>query len=151
PGAVWGGVRGALGGEPRPQAQMAPPRLLDERSPDRARQAVSDQQVPEAVRALVEIAHRQIGEHRVAMLRAAAPDRTVREESLIAPGVTLLELLAAHVLGMEHHVPGVVLVPVAVPDAPLGLELPEERRPRIRREDVEGGALEAVGFDPLHG
>jgi hypothetical protein len=38
-----------------------------------------------------------------------------------------------------------------VHDTPLGLELIEERRPRIRRQNVKRRALEAILLDSLDG
>ncbi len=65
--------------------KCAPSGVFDERLPHRRRQAMLDQQMPEAIRALVEIAHRQIGQHGARILRTTPPDRCVREQPVVAP------------------------------------------------------------------
>src|ERR1041385_68794 len=112
--------------------------MLDQRSPDCPGEAVTDQQMPEAVRALVEITHREIRQHCSAVARPALPDGCVREQLVVAPRVAAIELLAAHVLRLENDVRSVVLVPVSMQDAPLRVELAEQRRTRVRRQNVEG-------------
>ena len=88
--------------KPPPETQVPPARELDERPPDERRQAVADQEVPEAVRALVEIRHRQIRQHRAPVLRAAAPDRAMREQPLVAPARSRrMSSSAGHVLRLE--------------------------------------------------
>ena len=52
-------------------------------------------------------------------------------------------------LGPEDDMGRVALVSVAVQDTPLRLELAKEWRRGIRRQDMEGGALQAVRFDPM--
>src|SRR5690606_17141156 len=78
----------------RAESQMATSRMLDERSPHRGGHSMLDQEMPEAIRALVQIAHRQIGEHRARIRRTPPPDRRVREQPVVAPRVTAIELLA---------------------------------------------------------
>ena len=51
----------------------------------------------------------------------------------------------------EDDVRRVVEIEVAVQDPARGFHLAEERRPRIRREDVEGRALDVVLLDPADG
>src|SRR6266550_7612832 len=67
----------AAGGEMAAELQVAPASELDERSPDGAGQAPPDQEVPEPVRALVEIGHRQVRRDGAPVARAAVPDRSV--------------------------------------------------------------------------
>src|SRR5678816_4680680 len=143
-------VRDAERFQTRPQLEMPPARMLDQRPPHRRREPLLDQQVPEPVRSLVEIAHREIREHCPAIAGTPLPDRRVREQLVVAPGVAVIELLTGHVFWLEDDVRRVVLVPVAVQDASLRVELTEQRRAWIRREDVERRALEPVLFDPLH-
>src|SRR5207253_797252 len=50
---------------------------------------------------------------------------------------------------LDERPPRRVLQAPADQQAPLRLHLPVERRGRVRREDVEGGAFQAVGLDPL--
>src|SRR5678816_4140872 len=87
--------------ESRPQSEMPLARMLDQRPPHRRSEPMADQQVPEAVRALVEIAHREIREHCAAVARPPLPDGRMGEQFVVAPGVALIELLAAHVLRLE--------------------------------------------------
>ena len=47
--------------------------MLDERPPRATGQSMLDEQVPEAIRALVEIAHREIGEHGARIFGAVHP------------------------------------------------------------------------------
>ena len=54
------------------ELQVPPPRQLDERPPDGARQREADQEVPEPVRPLVEVRHRQVRRHRAPVARAGA-------------------------------------------------------------------------------
>ncbi len=61
----------------------------------------------------------------------------------------LMELGGRHVLRLKDDMGRVVAAPVPVQNPPLGLERPEERRTGVRREDVEGRALEPVRLDPL--
>src|SRR6185437_1542079 len=49
----------------------------------------------------------------------------------------------------KHDVRRIVEMPVTMQEASLRSELVEQRRPGIRREDVEGCALEPVRLDPL--
>src|SRR5689334_7315232 len=142
-------ARGGRRRENAAELEVTPPIRFDERPPDEGRQAVPNQQVPETVRALVEIRHREIGGHRTPVLRPPPPDRSMREQPLVAELVARGELFGRHVLGLEHDVRGVVEAPVAVNDPPFGYELGEQRRAGVGREDVERGALEAVIFDPL--
>jgi hypothetical protein len=81
----------------------------------------------------------------------ATPDRSVREQSPIAPGISLLELLGRHVPGPEDGVGRVVESPVLVQEPPLCLHLTEQRRSRIGRQDVKCGALEPGRLDPGDG
>src|SRR3954464_7951833 len=75
----------------------------------------------------------------------------MREELAVTPCVALIQLLGAHVFGLKHYMRGVVSVPVTVQDAPLALELTEQRGPGIRSQYVEGCALQSVRLDPLNG
>ena len=111
-----------------------------------------DQEAPQPVRTLVKVrpaeVHRPLGRP----LGPAPPDRRVREQPPVQPVIPEFELLGRQVLRPEDGVRGVVEVPVAVEDPPLALHLPEQRRARIRRQDVKRGAVEPVGLDPLrHG
>src|SRR6188474_329466 len=110
----------------RSQSEMPPTRMLDKRPPHRRSEPMPDQQVPETVGALVEIAHREIREHCAAVARPPLPDGRVREQLVVAPCVALIELLAAHVFRLKDDVRRVVLVPVAMQDAPLRFELTEQ-------------------------
>src|SRR5688572_18892591 len=95
--------------EASPQFEMPLTRVLDQRPPDCRGESMADQQSPEAVRSLVEVAHREIGEHCAAVARPPLPDRRVREQAVVAPRVATIELVTAHVLRLEHDVRGVVL------------------------------------------
>src|SRR6267142_5459224 len=55
--------------EPPPIRQVPASRVLDERTPHPGREPVPDQQVPEAIGTLVEIAHGEISENGIAVLR----------------------------------------------------------------------------------
>src|SRR4051812_3128636 len=72
--------------------EMPAPSVLNERAPHGCRETVANQQVPEEIGALVEIAHGKVAEHGVAILRAAAPDGAVREQRFVAPRIAVLEL-----------------------------------------------------------
>src|SRR4029078_4144508 len=102
--------------------QMPPPRMLDQRPPQRRGETVTNQQMPEAGRSLVEIAHREIRQHCPAVARPASPDGRMREQPVVAPGVAAIELFATQVLRLEDDVRGVVLVPVSLQNAPLPVE-----------------------------
>src|SRR5688500_6314077 len=105
--------------------------------------------MPETIRALVQIAHCEIAQYGSSILRAPPPDRRVREQAVVAPRIATIELFPAHVLRLEHHVRRVVFVPITMHDPALRFELPEERRSRIRGQDMKRGAFEPVGLDPL--
>src|ERR1700720_4814355 len=100
-----------------------------------------DQQMPEAVGALVEVRHREIERDSLPVERPAAPDRRMREKPLVDPGIAMLELLGSHVPGLKNGVGGVVESPIAMQEAAFRLHLPKQRSCRIRSENVKGGAL----------
>src|SRR5918994_5697712 len=77
--------------EARPQFEVPLTRVLDQRPPDRRGESMADQQAPEAVRSLVEIAHREIGEHCPAVARPPLPDRRVREQAVVAPRIAAIK------------------------------------------------------------
>src|SRR5579872_24380 len=124
--------------------------MLDQGTPDGARQAMPDQQMPEPIGALVQVAHRQISQHRASIVGAPPPDGAVRKQSLITPGVASIQMLAGHLLGLEYDMGGIVPVPVTMQDASLRLELAKQRRARIGRQNMKRRALQAVGLNPLH-
>src|ERR1019366_6113857 len=66
----------------------------------------------------------------------------------IAPTVSFHEFVGGHPLRTEHHVGGVVEIPVLVEKSALRLHLPEEWCARIGRQDVKGGALKTVLLNP---
>src|SRR3984957_3641769 len=136
--------------QPYPETQVAAPGVLDERPPHGGGESVADQKAPHPVRTFVQVTHRQIGQHCLRILRAAGPDGAMREEGVVTPGVAVVELLRAQMLGPEYHVAGVIAVPVTVQDAAFGLQLAKERRTGIGREDMECGAFEAVVLDPVN-
>src|SRR5580698_4342043 len=107
--------------------------------------------MPEAVGTLVEVRHGEIRRDRVPVLRAAPPDRRVREEALVNPCVALLEFLCRHVPGAEDRVASVVERPVLMKNPALGLHLAKERRCRIRSEDMKCRTFQAIFFDPIGG
>src|SRR5438046_8073620 len=107
--------------------------------------------MPEAVRALVEIGHRNVQGNRLPLFGPATPDRGVRKQALIDPSVSVFEFLGSHVLRLEDCVDGVVQSPVAMQDASLSFHLAEEWRGWIRCQDVERGALQAIFLNPLRG
>ena len=87
--------------QPAPESQVAPPAELDQRPPDTARQPVADQQMPEPVRALVEVRHRQIRRHGAPVRRPPAPDRAVRKQPPVAPARSRSSsCFGRHVLGL---------------------------------------------------
>src|SRR5439155_24484241 len=65
--------------QPPTKAQVPAAAELDERPPRRVRQAPADQQAPDAIRALVEIRHGEVGQHRPPVARSAPPDGDVAE------------------------------------------------------------------------
>src|SRR5437868_503526 len=67
--------------------------VLHERAPHARREPVANEQMPDEVRALVEIAHREIAEDGIAILRTTAPYRAMREQRVVAPRVAVLEFL----------------------------------------------------------
>src|SRR5579864_8819906 len=130
---------------------MAPAGHLNERLPYRIDEVVLDEQMPEAVRPLIEIGHRNVERDGLPLFGPATPDRAVREQTLIDPCVPLFEFFGSHVFRPEDCVSRVVESPVAMQDASLSFHLAEERRGWIRCQDVERGALQAVFLDPLGG
>jgi hypothetical protein len=91
------------------------------------------------------------GQRRGGRSRPSSPDGPEREDALIEPAVSPLELLRAHPRRPKDRVRRVVAAPIPVEVPPLGLEPGEQRGPRIRRQDVEGRALELRALDPLRG
>src|SRR5579862_7911355 len=77
------------------------------------------------------------------------PDRGMREQSLVDPGVTVLKLFRRHMLWPENGVRSVVERPIPVEQAALFFHLAEQRGRRVRCDNVEGRTLEAILFDPL--
>lgn len=147
PGRKDGGSR--AGGQAGPEQQVAAAADLDQRQPHPVDQAVADQKRPQPVRALVQVAAAEVGRQGAPVHRSPPPDRAVREEARVAPGVALHQPLGRHQLRPEHDVRRVVQLPIPVQDARFGFELPEQRGSRVGRQDVEGRALEALALDPL--
>ena len=128
---------------------MPQPRQLHQRTPHRVHQIMLDQQMPEAIRALVQIRHRQIQRHSAPIFRPAPPDRSMRKQPLINPSVSVLQFLGRHVPGLKHGVRRIVLRPISMQNPPLGFHLAKQRRRRIRRQDVKGSALQTILLDPF--
>lgn len=51
--------------------------------------------------------------------------------------------------GLKNGVRGVVESPILMEQPFVGFHLPEERRRRVRCEDVKGGTLQSIFFYPL--
>ena len=130
---------------------MAKAGEFDEGPPGGVDEMVLDEEAPDAIGTLVEVGHGEVGSDGVPIVRTAAPNGGVGKETLIDPGVTELQLFGGHVFGAKDGVSGVVEIPIAMQDAAGCFHLAEERSGRVGSEDVEGGALEAVFFDPLSG
>src|SRR5246127_5042275 len=107
--------------------------------------------MPEAIRPLVEIGHRNVERNRLPLFRPATPDGGVREQALIDPCVSVFELLGSHVLRLEDCVARVVETPVAMQDASFSFHLAKERCGWIWCQNVERGALQPGFFDPFCG
>ena len=75
----------------------------------------------------------------------------MREQPLVDPGIAVFEFFWGHVPRLKDGVPGVVERPVTVQEPALRLHLTEQRRGRIRGENVERGTLQPVFLDPLSG
>src|SRR5262245_50144492 len=105
--------------------------------------------MPEAIGPFVKVGHGQIGQDRGRAVWASQPDRTMREQSLVAPRVSFSQLVRAHVSRPEYDASCVVERPVLVKQAALALELPEERGSRIGCQDMERCTLQPVPLDPL--
>jgi len=88
-------------------------------------QVMLDQQVPEAIRALVQVRHGDVERDGLPLLRPAAPDRGVGEETLVDPGVSVLEFLGRHVLRAKDGMARVVEAPVAMQNSSFAFHLPE--------------------------
>lgn len=139
------------GGQLLTEADVAEAGQFDEGAPGGVDEVVLNEEVPGAVGALVEVRHGEIGGDGAPIDGAAAPDRSVGEETAVHPGVALFEFLGRHVLGTENGVGGIVERPFAMQKAAFGFHLAEERRGRVRGKDVECGALEAVLLNPVGG
>ena len=61
----------------------------------------------------------------------------------------MFQFLRRHVPGLEHCMACVIQGPVSVEYPALLFHLPEKRCRGIRRQDVEGRALQPVFFDPV--
>src|SRR5882724_7355616 len=107
--------------------------------------------MPETIRAFVQIAHRKVRGHGRAVGRPPLPNGSVREEFAVAPGITTVELLDAHVLRLKHDVSGVIFVPIPMQDASFSFQLTEEGRAGVRSQDVKSRTLQPVCFDPFRG
>src|SRR5438270_2695469 len=97
-------------------------------------QVMPDQQMPEAIRTLIQVRHRQIRSNCAPILWPPPPDGSMREKALINPSITLLEFFRYHVLWTKHRMRRVVPAPIAVQQASRCLHLLEERCPRVGRE-----------------
>lgn len=139
------------GGEAAAKASVSKASGFDERAPDGVHQVMPYEEAPKAIRAFIEIRHGEIGCDGAPIFRAAAPNRGVREEALVNPGIAPFEFFGRHVLGAEDGMRRVVERPFGVQQTALGFHLAKERSGGIRREDVKRGAFEAILFDPIGG
>ena len=140
-------MRGGLAGG----LEVAEAGDFDEWTPENAGEAVFDEEVPDAVGFFVEAGHSEVGKDGAGLFRAAVPDGAEGEEGAVAPFITGGKLLGGHFGGTEDDMGGVIAAPIAVEEAVFGFELAEERSAWVGSEDVKGGALETVGFDPGNG
>src|ERR1700680_4609880 len=102
---------------------MPPARHLHQWLPHWIDEVMLDQQVPEAVGALVQVRHRHVERNGPPVFWPTPPDGRMREEALIDPGISLLELLRGHVLRLKDGMAGVVEIPVTMQDAALCFHL----------------------------
>src|ERR1041385_5722469 len=117
-------------------------------TPNSGRQSVLDEKMPKPVRPLIKIGHSQIGRHRGPVLRTASPNGSRAEKRAVTPTVSFHEFVGSHPLWTEHHVGGIVEIPVLVQKPVLCLHLPEQWCAGIRGKDVKGGAFKTVLLDP---
>src|SRR5678816_1218611 len=73
----------------------------------------------------------------------------MREQPLVDPPIASLKLFRSHVLRPEDGMARVIQGPVAMQDAAFRFHLAKQRGRRIWSEDVEGGALQTILFNPL--
>src|SRR5262245_26774159 len=57
--------------------------------------------------------------------------------------------MRCHVLWLKNDMSGVVFLPIAMEQPAFAFHFAEQRRSRIRSQNVKRGALETVGFNPL--
>src|SRR5215471_7109966 len=137
--------------KPLSEPNVLPTGRLHQGLPHSIHKVVLNQQVPEAIGSLVEVRHSEVERHGPPIFWSAVPDRRMREQALIDPGIALFEFFPRHVLGLKDSMAGVIERPVAMQDAALGFHLPEQRGRRIGREDVKRGALQAILLNPVGG
>ena len=86
----------------------------------------------------------------IAVGRRAARDGAPAVELTVGPVIAAFELPGGQACRLEDGVPRVVAIPVVGGDALLVHHAAVQRRPRIRRENVKRGGLDAVLDRPFH-
>src|SRR5215217_327838 len=116
---------------------MPATRPFNQRPPDRGGEPTANQKMPEAVRPLVEVRHRQIGKYRGWILGPTSPDRRMGKQASVTPRVAFSQLFDGHSRGSKHDVRRVVLRPCLVQEPSLTFHLHKERSAGVGSEDVE--------------
>ena len=70
------------------------------------------------------------------------------KQPAITPGIAFRQFFRSHVPGPKDHVTGVIEPPVPVKKTVLRFHLLEQRRARIRRQDMKSRAFQSVLLDP---